>query len=83
MISIGVIPSVDDHLIAGNTVRTKEISKLDFGVPIEIDVKDKGKAKAVPQDLPPLELGTTMNDITNSKSHYISQQELSLRRLLS
>jgi hypothetical protein len=68
MASVGLIPPVEDHLVPGSTVGVREISKLNFGVPMEIDVKDKGKAKAVPQDLPHLDIGTTtMNDITNSK----------------
>ncbi|KAJ3570667.1 hypothetical protein NP233_g4252 [Leucocoprinus birnbaumii] len=66
IVSTGAIPLVEDHLVPGSTVGVGEISRLDFGVPMEVDVKGKGKAKAVPQDLPPLDVGTTMNDITNT-----------------
>ncbi|KAF5359827.1 hypothetical protein D9756_002948 [Leucocoprinus leucothites] len=68
MASTGIVPSVEDHLVPGSTVGVREITKLDFGVPMEIDVKGKGKAKAMPQDLPLLDTGTTMNDITNTDS---------------
>ncbi|KXN83795.1 S-M checkpoint control protein rad4 [Leucoagaricus sp. SymC.cos] len=66
--STGAIPSVEGHLVPGNTLKSREISKIDFGVPMDVDVKGKGKAKAIPQDLPLLDVGTTMNDITNTDS---------------
>lgn len=67
MTSTGLIPPVEDHLVSRNTSETSRGSNLASGVPMAIDVKGKGKAKAIPQDLTPVDIGTTMNDITNSK----------------
>jgi hypothetical protein len=67
IISTGVIPPVDGHLVPGNIARAGVFSKLDFGVPLEVDGKGKGKAKALLEDLPQMiEIENTMNDITNS-----------------
>lgn len=69
--SVGVIPPAEGHLVPGSASALGNSSKLDFGVPMELDVKSKGKAKAIPQDLPPIDIGATMNDITNSKLQII------------
>jgi DNA replication regulator DPB11 len=67
IVSTGIIPPVDGHLVPGSIPREGFVSKLNFGVPMDIDGKGKGKAKALPEELSPvIEIGHTMNDITNS-----------------
>ena len=85
IVSTGIISSLEDHLVPGSVAGSKEMLKLDLGVPIEVEVDGKGKAKDItpvdhfPADSfesraePPLRFQTTHSLQVNSVVSALSQ----------